>query len=128
MTRWYLDTSAAAKLLVQEEESSRLAERLDASDAELCAGMLLETELRRFAQRLEVVSQSAVSTLIDGVHLFDMPASVFREAGLLAGPGPRSLDALHLAVAVRLGARAIVCYDDRLSRAAEGIGLPVIAP
>ena len=128
MSRWYLDASAAAKLLVEEEESSRLADRLRTSPADLCAGMLLETELRRFAQRIDAVTQSAVSTLLDGVHLYDVPASLFREAGLLAGPGLRSLDALHLVTAVRLGAEAMICYDERLARAAEGIGLPVIAP
>ena len=45
--RWYLDTSAAIKLLVDERESADLAEHIDAGQQELVSAILLETELRR---------------------------------------------------------------------------------
>jgi predicted nucleic acid-binding protein len=42
----------------------------------------------------------------------------------------RSLDAIHLASALRLGTdlRAFVAYDERLLFAAEQVGLAVVAP
>lgn len=49
MTQWYLDTSAALKLMIDEEESGALADHLDAETPDLVACLLLETELRRAA-------------------------------------------------------------------------------
>ncbi|MDT7658661.1 MAG: hypothetical protein QOF38_3376, partial [Pseudonocardiales bacterium] len=50
----YVETSAAAKLIIEEPESSRLAAHLDRAvdqDDGLLSSMLLETELRRLAVR-----------------------------------------------------------------------------
>ena len=44
--RWYLDTSAALKLLVNEAESEALAAAITTANADLCGSRLLETELR----------------------------------------------------------------------------------
>lgn len=128
VSRWYLDTSAALKLLISEKESQVLAETVDAESPDLQACMLLETELRRVVHRLPNLTQADVTGLLDGVDLFDVPSSLFREAGLLPGAALRSVDALHLAAAVRLGSDAMVVYDSRLSQAAVAAGLPVIAP
>lgn len=128
MTLWYLDTSAALKLIVEEAESTALAERLDADTPDIVACLLLETELRRAAQCHDALSQELVSQLIDGLSLYEVPASLFREAGLLAGTDLRSLDALHLAAAVRIGVDAVVTYDLRMAEAARELGLSAIAP
>ncbi len=128
MSRWYLDTSAALKLLVEEEESDALARAIDDVSADLVACWLLETELRRAAQREPVLTQANVSTFLDGVDLYEVPASLFREAGLLPGVNLRSLDALHLAAAVRIGVDHLVTYDVRMSDSARTLGLSVITP
>ena len=128
MSRWYLDTSAAAKLLVTEAESEALAGELDATGPQLAACYLLETELRRVVARVKPLTHEAVTSLLDGVDLYEVPPSLFREAGLLPGENLRSLDALHLAAAVRIGVDAVLTYDDRLAVAARGLGLVVIAP
>lgn len=128
MSRWYLDTSAALKLMVEEAESSALAERLDAEAPDLVACLLLETELRRAAHRHAALSQELVSHFVERVDLYEVPASLFREAGLLAGSTLRSLDALHLAAAVRIGVDAVVTYDTRMTEASRELGLAVIAP
>ena len=87
-----------------------------------------ETELRRAAHRLTQISQARVSELLDGVSLYEVPASLFREAGLLPGAHLRSLDALHLAAAVRIGVDRLVTYDLRMTEAAVEIGMGVLAP
>lgn len=70
----------------------------------------------------------AVSSILDGVSLYEPSASLYREAGILPGATLRSLDALHLAGALRLGVDAMATYDDRLAVAARSIGLAVVAP
>ncbi|MBV9144258.1 MAG: PIN domain-containing protein [Pseudonocardiales bacterium] len=126
----YIETSAAAKLLVEEPASTRLAARLDTAvdqgDA-LLSSMLLETELRRLALRVEL-AQTAVTHLLEHFDLVETDRSLYREAGLLPGPHLRSLDALHLAAALRVGADVMVTYDRRQTDAADAAGLPVVAP
>ncbi|MGL5852198.1 MAG: type II toxin-antitoxin system VapC family toxin [Phycicoccus sp.] len=127
MSRYYLDTTAAAKLLVDEEQSAALATWADSPGIRLVATHLLETELRRFATRHDL-PQADVSAILTRVDLHDLPPSLYREAGLWPGPTLRSLDALHLAAAIRLDAEALVTYDARLAEAAETAGVRVHAP
>jgi predicted nucleic acid-binding protein len=126
MTGVYLDTSAAVKLLVEEAESAALAEFVDQSDLEIMSCLLLETELRRFALH-RVLPQAEVTAILDAISLYDMPRSLYYEAGILAGQHLRSLDALHLATAVRLGVDVVVSYDNRMLESAADIGLNVLA-
>lgn len=128
MSRWYVDTSAALKLLVEEEESDALARSIDDAGPDLVACWLLETELRRAAHREPALTQAAVTDLLDGVDLYEVPGSLFREAGLLPGTNLRSLDALHLAAAVRIGVDCVVSYDVRMSESARTLGLRIISP
>lgn len=128
MSRWYLDTSAALKLLVEEDESDALARAIDGASPDLVACWLLDTELRRAAQRETALTQESVTGFLDGVDLYEVPASLFREAGLLPGANLRSLDALHLTAAVRIGVDHVVTYDTRMSESARVLGLSVITP
>lgn len=127
MTRCYLDTSAAAKLLVAERESAALADWLDRPDLRPMATLLLETELRRLAVRLEL-SQQAVTAVLEGVELYALPDTAFREAGLIPRRDLRSLDAVHLAGALRLDVEILVTYDGRLAAGCADVGLAVVGP
>jgi predicted nucleic acid-binding protein len=128
LSRCYLDTSAAVKLLVQEAESDALAAELSSAEPELVACLLLETELRRLVAREAALTQRAVTDLLRGVDLHELPPPLFAEAGLLPGDRLRSLDALHLAAAIRLEVAAVVTYDQRMADAATSLGLEVLAP
>ena len=128
MSRCYLDTSAAVKLIVQETESDALAAELRSNEPELVACLLLETELRRVVAREPALTQRAVSDLLCGVDVYELPPPLFTEAGLLPGAALRSLDALHLAAAIRLEVDAVVTYDQRMAHAATSLGLEVFAP
>jgi hypothetical protein len=74
------------------------------------------------------LTQEVVTGLLDGVGLYELPVSVFQEAGLLPGPRLRSLDALHLSAAIRIGVDRLVAYDARMVEAAREMGLTVFAP
>ena len=123
----YLDTSAVGKLLLEEAESDAMLDYLDGLEEEPASGMLLETELRRLAVRHDL-DQSVVSDILGRIELVEPDRSLFTEAGLLPGANLRSLDALHVATALRLDASVVVAYDHRLQQAARAVGLAVAAP
>lgn len=128
MATWYVDTSAALKLLVEEAESRALAEAIDTSGVALAACRLLETEMRRAAHRIPGLHQDAVTAFLDGLDVYELPAPLFRQAGLIPGATLRSLDALHLAAAVALDVDAIATYDERLAEAAREAGMEAVSP
>jgi predicted nucleic acid-binding protein len=128
LSRCYLDTSAALKLVVEESESDALADELRRRTPTLVACLLLETELRRVVAREPALTQRVVSELLRGVDLHELPPPLFVEAGLLPGANLRSLDALHLAAAIRLEVEAVITYDVRMAEAATSLGMDVLAP
>lgn len=126
----YVETSAAAKLLVEEPESDALSRRLDvllAENVPVVSSYLLETELRRLALR-GGLSQTFVSQVLNRFDLLEHTRSDFLEAGLLPGTYLRSLDALHIAMAVRAEADSLFTYDIRQAESAQMVGLEVLAP
>lgn len=116
------------KLLVAEAESDALVDELRREQSTLVACLLLETELRRVVAREPVLTQQAVTQLLRGVDLYELPPPLFAEAGLLPGAGLRSVDALHLAAAIRLEVESVITYDVRMVEAATLLGLDVLAP
>lgn len=125
--RIYIDSSAAAKLFVDEAESDLLAAFCDRPEVEMVATDLLETELRRLAHR-DGYPQADVTEVLDRVELHALARSVYRDAGVIDGKHLRSLDALHLAGASRLDVDAILVYDRTMSDAAIGLGFTVLQP
>ncbi|PZF80690.1 type II toxin-antitoxin system VapC family toxin [Jiangella anatolica] len=126
----YVETSAAAKLLIEEAESAALADYLDdrqRAGRPLVSSLLLETELRRLATRTGI-GQDRVTDLLDRFDLYEPDRATYVEAGLLPGATLRSLDALHVAVAIRVEADELVAYDHRQAEAARAAGLRVVAP
>jgi uncharacterized protein len=127
LTRCYLDTSAALKVLFEEPESSAFTRWSRESGVELVSSDLLETEVRRATLR-RPAPQELTSEVLDGIVLHEITRGTFVEAGLLPGQMLRSRDALHLASALQIGVTAVATYDDRLAEAARAVGLEVISP
>ena len=126
----YVETSAAAKLLFQESESDALKaflNQVSTDEQTTYSSLLLETELRRAAVRLGV-AQELVTDVLERFDLVEPDRTVYREAGLMAGQDLRSLDALHVVIALRLAAEQFVTYDKRQASAASAAGLRVVAP
>lgn len=126
----YLDTSAAMKLVVGEAESSALVHYLQAADddRQLVASWLLHVELHCAANRHpDDVDVESVGTVLDAVSLIDLTRGDLLTAGTLPGR-LRSNDAIHLAVALRVGADEIVTYDGELAGATRGAGIVAVQP
>ncbi len=125
----YLETSAAAKLMKREAESGAVRAYLqDLVDGEhlVVAGRIMETELRRLAVR-QGMSQGLVAGVLDLVDVVEHDRDQFREAGMIGDQHLRSLDALHLVTALRVGADGMITFDERLEQACASVGLPVLA-
>lgn len=124
----YLDTSAAMKLVLDEPQSDALTEELAAhEDRRLVSSWLLHTEMHCAAGRHpQDVALDAVRTVLDSVNLIDLTRGDLLAAGTHAPL--RSNDAIHLAVALRVGTDEIVTYDGELARRASAAGLPVLSP
>ncbi|MDP9118149.1 MAG: type II toxin-antitoxin system VapC family toxin [Actinomycetota bacterium] len=126
----YLHASAAMKLLVQEAESEALVARLESPDGDrrLVASWLLHTELHCAANRHpNDIEPEALSTMLDVVSLIDLTRGDLLTAGTLP-ERLRSNDAMHLAVALRVGADEMFTYDAELGAAASAAGLAVVQP
>ena len=126
----YVETSAVAKLLFAEPESPALKGFLDQTVNDFgvpYSSILLETELRRAALR-QGAPQELVTEVIGRFDLVEPDRGIYRQAGLLPGDGVRSLDVIHVAIALRVGADRFVTYDERQADAASGAGLAVVAP
>ena len=124
----YLDTSAAMKLIVEEAESEALARVLGAEeDRRLVASWLLHTELHCAAGRHpDAVEVAAVKAVLDVVNLVDLTRGDLLAAGTHAPL--RSNDAVHLAVALRVGCEEMVAYDEELATSAGAAGLAILSP
>lgn len=123
----YVDTSAAVKLLVEEEESRQLEQFLDAGEL-LITSRVGIVELRRVARRIGA-SPDRSDALAASLSVLEVDEGIETIAVGL-DPRLRTLDALHLASALSTGTalRGFVCYDHRLAAAAAGEGLSVLAP
>ena len=127
---FYLDTSAAVKLIFIESGSAALRRWWDSSHSEVVSSDLLRTELTRVVQRVDPNRMVEATVLLDALVLLKLSTTVCRRAGMLRPAVLRSLDALHLAAALELGDEmaGLVSYDRRLNAAARASGTPVISP
>ncbi|QWF24000.1 type II toxin-antitoxin system VapC family toxin [Nocardioides sp. LMS-CY] len=125
----YLDSSAATKLVVEEPESAALLAYLEerAASAEFVSSILFETELRRAARR-RGIDEENVTAAVDLVNLAEAPRAVFKVAAAIGPMALRSLDAIHLATALREDVDVLVTFDRRLQDAGREAGLVVEAP
>lgn len=126
----YLDTSAFVKLIVAEHESGALRTRLRRWP-DRASATLLRTETVRALRRSgndHLVGHAR--RLFAAVHLIRVDEPLLDRAGELGPTELRSLDAIHLAAALSIGADlgVVVTYDSRLREAAIAQGLHVEAP
>lgn len=125
----YVDTSAAAKLVVKEPETAALRRWLRSHD-ELVSSDLTRTELLRVTRLHAPERVTAARAVLDALHLLVITTDVCERAAMLEPRQLRSLDAVHLASAQQLGddLDGIVTYDQRLADAAGHLAIPVVSP
>ena len=126
----YLDTSALLSLVVAEAETDALMAWLGETDGDWVSSDLARTELLRAVRRAAPERVVRAREVLDSITLLDLTTQIYEEAARIDPPALRTLDSLHLAVALDLGddLEGIVTYDDRLAEAATINGVPTTAP
>jgi hypothetical protein len=123
----YLDASAIVKLVIDEADSLPLLRWYHESERVVTSRIGLVETQRAVARRDH--DEAHLRLVLDLIDVFELDADIGRRAGALAPPGLRTLDAIHIATALAIGALdAFVTYDDRLATAAREAGLPVVRP
>ena len=124
----YLDASVAVATIKQEAGSAEVSEQLDSltDDTHLIvSGRLLETEMRRTAKRLGI-SMAAVDSTLEALAIVEHERTDFHRAGTFDSDNLGSLDALHLATALRVQADVMLTRDRSLASACETEGLALL--
>ncbi|WP_375475823.1 type II toxin-antitoxin system VapC family toxin [uncultured Jatrophihabitans sp.] len=129
----YLDTSAALRVLtvspdaalaaLTEHTARYLDDLLDRGET-LVSSVLLRTEILCQVNRQPEIDTNEADVLVGMVNLAQLDASDLHDAP--NAPGRlRTLDAIHLTAALRIGADVMIAYDEELRRAAQAAGLRV---
>lgn len=125
----YLDSSAIVKLAVREPESDALRRHLRRRRPWVSSALARAEVLRALLPGGEraLAAGRAVLARCDLVRVNDR---VLKLAGEMPPVELRSLDAIHLATAKRLGddISELVVYDERMAMAAQRLGYRVSSP
>jgi len=129
MATVYVDTSVLGRVLLGEPNTRAILRSLDAFELRV-ASRLMRVELRRLGLRTGLLAEA--DRLLTGVALLPVDDSLLAAAESVAPPTVATLDAIHLATALRLSSvqrlDAIMTYDMRLAGGARDHGLAVLAP
>lgn len=129
----YVDSSALLKRYVDEADSAS-ADALLRSDPMLATARITIVEVRRNLTRLLAdrdlgVARRAFAADVDVMSIVELDAGTCDAAATISEvTGVRTLDALHLAAAQRLGGQGIafLTYDLRQAQAARSLGFTVL--
>ncbi|WP_455904018.1 PIN domain-containing protein [Microbacterium sp.] len=118
----YLDTSAAAKALIDEDGSAAMRQAF-ADGTGFVSSRLLAVELHAVADR-RAISTEAAQELLDRVALVSLSDDTLARAVELH-LGLRTLAALHLATALEIGdaVESLLTFDLEFAAAAQRFGI-----
>lgn len=127
----YVDTSALLKRYVDEADSERAVELLNA-DRQLVSARHMIVEVRRNLARLLspvdlAAARSEFMRDLESISLVELDADTCELASVIGEEtGARTLDALHLAAASRLGTSiTFLTFDIRQATIARALGFIV---
>ena len=125
----YLDASALLKLVVEEPQSAALRVALG-SWPRRASSRIVVVEVVRAARRRALSAERLALRLLANIALLEDDNRLLASAALSEPADLRTLDAIHLASALRLrrNLAAFVSYDERQLAAAAAAGLPVASP
>ena len=137
----YLDTSALVPMFIREPKTQAVLAWLESAGEPVAVSDWALVEFASAASmkvRSRTVTAKFASGAIEQAHSFVRACcsvatprhEEFQRAGELAGDssgGLRAGDALHIAIAESMNARAILCLDDALAKGARALGMTVVS-
>jgi predicted nucleic acid-binding protein len=127
----YCDSSALVKLVVNEPESDALESWLATQpEPALISSVVARTEVIRAIGRSDPSAVTPAQELLEAVSVVELDAALADEAAGLQPALMRTIDALHVASALRISEAlgVLVSYDDRMLAAAREHGLTAASP
>jgi uncharacterized protein len=125
----YVDTSAIARMLLDEPDKAVIEQHLEAFEQRV-ASRLMRVELRRVGAREGVLDRADL--LLKDISLVSVSEEILTAAETLTPSTVTTLDAIHLATAVQLSKAgeldALMTYDKRLADGARKHGITVLSP
>lgn len=125
----YVDTSVFGRVILEEPDRSAIERDLSRFGRSI-ASRLLGIELRRVARREDAGDEA--ERVLEDVILVPIDEAVVAAAESISPTNVGTLDAIHLATAVRLAEAgeldALMTYDKRLAEGAREHGLTVLSP
>jgi predicted nucleic acid-binding protein len=125
----YIDTSALARVLLEEPDKPTIKNTLDTFDR-VIASHLLRVELRRVGLRRGLLDRAHI--LLTDVSLIPMDEQILTTAETLTPAAVGTLDAIHLSTAIYLSKAgeldALMTYDKQLAEGAREHGITVLSP
>lgn len=125
----YLDSSALVTIVLGRRNAKELGNFLDAHNGVgTCTSTIGFVETVRACDRIGAFPNLMASLAREHAEL--LVSEKVRDAAAAVPGNVRSLDAIHVASAERLGAKltALVTYDNRMAEVARAAGLPVAMP
>jgi uncharacterized protein len=125
----YLDTSVLGRVLLNEPDTPAISQEMGRFERHI-SSRLLSIELHRLGLREDMLEY--VEKLLSGQVLIPLDEEILADAETIAPSAVRTLDAIHLATAVRLAGEgqldALMTYDKQLAEGAREHGLAVLSP
>jgi predicted nucleic acid-binding protein len=125
----YLDTSVLGRVLLDEPDTAAIRRELGRFERHI-SSRLLRVELRRLGLLKDMLEY--VDELLSGKVLIPLDETILAAAETIAPSVVRTLDAIHLATAVRLAGAgqldALMTYDKQLAEGASAHGITVLSP
>ena len=126
---WYSDSSALVKMVIAEPESKALTRWL-VGKTRFAACDLVRVEVVRAVHASDPAAVPRAWQVIGELALIRLDGDLYERAAVLDPPSLRSLDAVHLASALSIGAElaGVLTYDQRMIEGAEALGMSVVSP
>ena len=126
----YADASALVKLVVDERESPSLHSYVNARKPEFATSAIAVVEVLRAVRVAGLGGAGArrARAHLDEADLVGVDRELLEAAVSWTSAQVRTVDAIHLASALRVGASEMLVYDRRLAEAAAAAGLEVLSP
>jgi predicted nucleic acid-binding protein len=125
----YIDTSVLGRVLLDEPDTAAIRQGLGRFERHI-SSRLLRVELHRLALLKGLLEY--VEELLAGKVLIPLDEEILATAETIAPSVVRTLDAIHLATAVRLASAgeldALMTYDKQLADGAREHGITVLSP
>ena len=135
MTLVYLDSSAALKLILREDDSNPLQRFIQGENPwqqalRLVGSDLVRVETMRACARSHPQGAAKASELMRAISLVRISPAHIALGATHPPPELRTLDALHLVTALTLTPELVgmITYDERLRESANAAGIKTFSP